>query len=69
MMLHYAVGRIDCAITALGCVAQELVEGGDDTSEAASVAYLYEVLRDEAKNLRACVDALRCCRMVEGVAT
>jgi hypothetical protein len=54
-LLHAAADRLDCAITALGCVAKELQDGGDASSEAAAVAYLYGVLREETLNLRNCL--------------
>jgi hypothetical protein len=66
-MLQYAIGRIDRALTALGCVAKELVDCGDDTSEAASILYLYGVLREETLNLRNCVGMACHCHAVGGM--
>ena len=51
------VGRLDNAITALGCVMMDLdydPENGDATT-AEAIRWLYEMLRNEAKNIRDCV--------------
>jgi hypothetical protein len=51
------VNRLDCALTALGCVMMDLGDDPEqnDASEVQAVRWLYAVLRDEAHNIRQCV--------------
>jgi hypothetical protein len=51
------VNRLDSAITALGCVMRDLDDGpeSDTASEVEAIRWLYEMLRDEASNIRDCV--------------
>ena len=51
------VNRLDCALTALGCVMMDLGDDPEqeDASEVQAVRWLYDVLRDEAHNIRTLV--------------
>ena len=46
--------KLDCAINAYGCVMMELNDDPerDDKREVDTIKWLYEVLRDEAHNVR-----------------
>jgi hypothetical protein len=66
-MLGHAFHRLDYAITLLGCTAKELMDAGDtEAPEAPAILYLYEILRNEAQNLRDCVEAACNCHAVGG---
>lgn len=51
------VNRLDAAITALGCVMTNLHDdpARDDHAEVCAIRWLYEMLRDEADNIRKAV--------------
>lgn len=51
------VSRLDCAITTLGCITADLDDGdeSDNPDEVAALRWLYEMFREEAKNIRDCV--------------
>jgi hypothetical protein len=51
------VNRLDCAITAFGSVMMELDDDPErgDASEVQAIRWLYEMLRNEAHNIRTCV--------------
>jgi hypothetical protein len=55
-----AIDRLDCGLTALGCVMKDLDDdpGNDDHSEVATIFWLYGVLRDETNNVRGLVKLL-----------
>jgi hypothetical protein len=51
------VTRLDCAITTLGCIMMDMDDDpeSENVSETAAIRWLYEMLRDEAQNIRDCV--------------
>jgi hypothetical protein len=51
------VNRLDCALTALGCVMKDLSDDPEkgDASEVQAIRWLYEILWEEALNIRKCV--------------
>lgn len=66
------VNRLDCALTAFGCVMMDLDDDqeSEDSREVATIRWLYDVLREEADNIRACVriaqDANSCTAQLMG---
>ena len=52
--VYGALDKLDCAINAYGCVMMELDDDPerDDKREVDTIKWLYEVLRDEAHNVR-----------------
>ena len=59
-LIYGAIDRVDCAITALGCLMMELDDGPEenDRSEVAAIRWLYGVMREEAQNVRGYVQLL-----------
>jgi hypothetical protein len=51
------VNRLDCALTALGCVMKDLKDDPEkgDAGEVQAIRWLYEILWEEALNIRKCV--------------
>jgi hypothetical protein len=51
------VNRLDCTITTFGCITADLDDGdeSDNPDEVAALRWLYEMFREEAKNIRDCV--------------
>ena len=59
-LLLGAIDKLDCAITAYGCVMMELDDDPerDDGREVAAIKWLYSMLRDEAHNVRGYLELL-----------
>jgi hypothetical protein len=49
-----AINRLDCAITAFGCVMMELDDDAErkDATEIAAIKWFSEAFREEAENIR-----------------
>jgi hypothetical protein len=58
--VYGALDKLDCAINAYGCVMMELDDDPerDDKREVDTIKWLYEVLRDEAHNVRGYLELL-----------
>jgi hypothetical protein len=59
-LIFGAPDKLDCAVNAYGCVMMELDDNPQrqDNREVATIKWLYEVLRDEAHNVRGFVELL-----------
>jgi hypothetical protein len=59
-VIHAAIDRLDCSLTAFGCLMMDLDDdpGRDDASTVKALHWLYDVLRDEAHNIRGFVEML-----------
>jgi hypothetical protein len=55
------VNRLDCALTTLGCIMMDLDDDPEsgNASGVEAIRWLYEVLREEAHNIRHCVAMAR----------
>lgn len=53
-LLFGAIKRLDCAITAFGCVMMELDDDPErrDAMEIAAIKWFFEAFREEADNIR-----------------
>ena len=53
-LLFGAIDKLDCAINAYGCVMMELDDNPErqESREVATIKWLYEILREEADNIR-----------------
>jgi hypothetical protein len=57
-LIFGAIDRMDCAINAYGCVMMELDDNHQrqDGREICTIKWLYEILRNEAHNVRGFVE-------------